>query len=136
MKTKKSFVMNTKTLATLGGETAHERMLHRLHSVVLVMLGVSAKEVAKAFGDSPRAVAYWVTQYKAKGVAGLEGKTSPGRTPRLTESQTKRLRSAMKREEKTGRRADGSWLQLQIEKSFGIPYTERQCRRILKQLRQ
>ena len=101
--------MNTKTLATLHGETAHERMLHRLHSVVLVLLGVSAKEVANAYGDSPRAVAYWVTQYNAKGAAGLEGKTSPGRTPRLTALQMQRLRSAMRREEKSGIRADGAW---------------------------
>lgn len=128
--------MNTKTLATLRGETARERTLHRLHSVVLVIFGLSSKEVAKAYGDSPRAVAYWVTQYKRRGVAGLKGKTSPGRTPRLTEAQTKSLRSALTREEKMGRRVDGAWLQVQITKSFGVSYTDRQCRRILKQLRQ
>lgn len=60
---------------------------HRLHAILLVAQGFSARQVAEMLGDSPRTVAYWVKNFLDEGLAGLTELDRPGRPPRLSERQ-------------------------------------------------
>src|SRR6202030_712578 len=67
MKRQKHFTIPKALLKRLRGNSSSERLLHRLHAVALVSGGLSASEVGQIYGDSTRAVAYWVTQYRKNG---------------------------------------------------------------------
>jgi len=60
---------------------------HRLHAILLVAQGFSARQVAEMLGDSPRTVVYWVKNFLDEGLAGLTELDRPGRPPRLSERQ-------------------------------------------------
>ena len=93
MKRKPKTILTKSIQQQLRGETPRERLLHRLHSVVLVLSGYSASETGRIHGDSPRAVAYWVNRFKDKGMAGLEDDQRPGRPSKLEEQQIKKLQN-------------------------------------------
>jgi transposase len=78
-------------LAKVHGASLCERVLHRLHSVALVLSGRSASEAARIYGDSPRAVAYWVTRYEKHGVKGLGEDSRPGRPAKLNLPQMQKV---------------------------------------------
>ena len=132
MNPKPKNIITKATLCVLRGETARERLLHRLHSVVLVLSGRSASEVAGIHGDSPRAVAYWVSRFKDEGVTGLEDNQRPGRPPKLTIQQMGKLQTFMKRSERKSMPVNADTLAGFILTEFQIVLTPRQCWRILK----
>jgi transposase len=119
--------------ALRGGSVA-ERQHHRLHSVALVLAGFSASQAAQVYGDSPRAVAYWVERYKKGGLAGLNEEARPGRPPRLDVKQLQKLRMFVEQTRKKSASVNGDVLAKHIKNSFGITFTTRQCWRILKRL--
>lgn len=51
--------------------TREGRYFHRLHVVLYVLQGAGAYEAARLYGDSARAIEYWVRQLLSKGLAGL-----------------------------------------------------------------
>lgn len=124
----------TNVLRTLRGRSSHERILHRLHSVVLVQNGFSCSEVARCYGDSARIVAYWVKRFESDGVSGLREKVRSGRPSKLTLLELKRVAAFVKREsESKGVPTNGKTLSTFIKKTFGVSLTVRQCRRIVNQ---
>ena|SRR6185503_4643560 len=123
-----------KTQQQLRGETPRERVLHRLHSVVLVLSGLSSSEVARIHGDSPRAVAYWVDSYSKDGVSGLEENQRPGRPSKLDAKQIKKLQTFVKQSEQKTEAINAELVAAFILAEFGISLTARQCWRILKKL--
>ena len=50
--------------------TDEARYDHRLHALLLVAQGMSCREVANLFGDSLRAIQYWVRRFQ-KGIFRL-----------------------------------------------------------------
>jgi transposase len=126
------FTVPKDLLKRLHGMSPSERLLHRLHAVALVMAGRSASEVARMYGNSPRAVAYWVTWYKKKGLAGLDEESRPGRPSKLNPSQLKKLQAFVKRSRKRSEPLKVHILRDYIKDSFGVTVTIRQCFRILK----
>ena len=122
-------------LRTLRGETPRERLLHRLHSVVLTLSGQSASEVARIHGDSPRAVAYWVTRFNDEGVAGLEEDQRPGRPSKLNARQMDKLQTFLKRSEQQSKSINAKALATFILKKFSISLTPRQCWRIRNKIK-
>lgn len=131
----------TKTISTkaiqreLRGETPRERLLHRLHSVVLVLSGRSASQVASIYGDSPRAVAYWVSRFREEGMAGLEEAQRPGRPSKLTDIEMKSLQTFLERAKRNSESINAKTLAAFILSKFGISLTVRQCWRILKKFK-
>jgi len=121
-------------LKKLRGDSASERLLHRLHSVALVMSGLSASEAARIYDDSPRAVAYWVTRYKEDGLPGLQEELRPGRPSRLNPSQMKKLESFVRQSRKRSQSVSAPILSSFLKETFGITLTIRQCWRILKRV--
>ena len=119
----------------MRGETETERLLHRLHCAVSVMAGrLSASEVARIYGDSPRAVAYWVTRFVEHGVAGLQEEKRLGRTPALNAANIKRLAQFVSERRAKSESVTGPVVADFIERSFAVRLTVRQCWRILKRL--
>jgi transposase len=117
------------------GDTPRERLLHRLHSIVLVLNGRSASEVAGIYGDSPRAVAYWVSRFKEEGIAGLEEHQRPGRPSKLDARQVKTLQTFLKRAKHKSKPINARALAAFIVSEFGISLTARQCWRILNKFK-
>lgn len=120
---------------TLRGETPRERLLHRLHSVVLVLSGHSASEIARVLGDSPRAVAYWVSRFNEAGTSGLAEDQRPGRPSKLDDKQMGKLQTFVKRAKQQSESINAQALATFILSEFGISLTARQCWRILNKLK-
>lgn len=120
------------TLKRLRGETIEERALHRLHCVALVLGGMPAKDVAALYGDSPRAVAYWVKKFQSGGYENLFERQRPGRPSRLDIPQMKKIRSFVVKERNKEKGVNAGSLSAYIKASFNVSLTERQCWRILK----
>ena len=134
MKEKSRRTITKETLTTLRGDSARERLLHRLHSVALVLSGLSASEAGRIYGDSPRAVAYWVTQFKKDGLDGLHEETRPGRPSKLNQSQLKKVQLFLIKSAEKSKSVKAEILAEYISKEFGIVLTVRQCWRILNRL--
>jgi transposase len=134
MKEKSRHAITKETLATLGGNSSRERLLHRLHSVALVLSGLSASEAGRIYGDSPRAVAYWVTRFKKDGLDGLNEETRPGRPSKLNQSQLKKLQTLLNKSAARSKSVKAEILAEYISKEFGIVLTVRQCWRIVNRL--
>ncbi len=122
-------------LTTLRGETARERVLHRLHGVTLVFGGLSASAVGALLGDSARAVAYWVKRFKQDGIKGLEEESRPGRPSKLNASQLKAMQTFVKRAEAQSKSVNAKTLCAFLQTKYRISLTTRQCWRILKRLK-
>lgn len=111
------------------------RLLLRLKCVKLVQSGKSASEVARLHGQSPRAVSYWVTRFKQRGVDGLnDTRTHSGRKPRLTSAQMKKANRFVKGFQTKSKPVTGIILSKYIRDTFGVTLTLRQCQRIIKAL--
>jgi transposase len=103
--------------------------------VAVVLHGRSASEAARIYGDSPRAVAYWVTRFKQSGIAGLRSEPKPGRPAALSKRNRDILRAAMSRRKKELKPVTARVIAQYIKRRFNVEVTERHCFRILKQLR-
>ena len=128
------FLMTGKMVRDLCAGSPRERLLHRAHCVVLVLYGLSASEVARIFGDSPRAVAYWVKQFQNDGMKGLGEDSRPGRPSKLTTKQKRRLEAFIKRSRAKSKGVNAEALSQFILHEYGVILTIRQCLRILKRI--
>jgi transposase len=134
MKQKSRPVITKEVLATLRGDSSRERLLHRLHSVTLVLNGLSSSETGRIYGDSPRAVAYWVKRYKKDGLQGLHEESRPGRPSKLNPSQLKKVQTFLNKSAARSKSVKAVILAEYISKEFGIVLTVRQCWRIVNRL--
>ena len=134
MKEKSSHAITKEMLETLRGDSSRERLLHRLHSVALVLSGLSASEAGRIYGDSPRAVAYWVTQFKKDGLDGLREESRPGRPSKLNQSQLKKVQLFLNKSAEKSKSVKAEILAEFISKEFRIVLTVRQCWRIVNRL--
>ncbi len=104
---------------------------HKLRSVREVLDGSSAVKVARAYGDSPRAVAYWVTRFKAHGKAGLDVLPRSGRPTKLSAVQLEKVGKHIEHAARAGEPLSGAVLARLIKKEFRIKLTRRHCVRLL-----
>lgn len=135
MKRQKHFTIPKALLKKLRGNSSSERLLHRLHAVALVAGGLSASEVGQIYGDSPRAVAYWVTQYRKSGFEGLQEEDRPGRPAQLSPTQMKKLQTFVEQSRARSRTVNANILSKYIKEEFGISLSTPQCWRILNRLK-
>lgn len=130
------FLLTGKIVRNLCAGSPRERLLHRAHCVALVLHGLSASEVARIFGDSPRAVAYWVKQFQKDGLKGLGEDSRPGRPSKLTVLQKRELEVFIKHSRAGSKGVNAEALSRFIRNKYGVSLTIRQCLRILKQIGQ
>ena len=134
MKQNAQFILTGTMVRDLSSKSPDARMLHRLHCVALDLNGCSASEVGRIFGDSPRAVSYWVTRFKKDGLDGLREEARPGRPPKLNPSQMKKLQIFLQQSRARSPLVKAQTISEYISKQFGIVLTVRQCWRIVKRL--
>jgi transposase len=72
-----------------GGSAVLEA--RRRRALGLLKRDVSLHEVARRIGCAPSSVMRWRDAVRAEGSAGLKVRTSPGRPPKLTSAQRRRL---------------------------------------------
>ena len=118
--------------------SAEARYDHRLHGLLLVAQGMSAREVALLLGDSPRTVAYWVRRFEAEGLAGIVDTDRPGRPRRLTERQMATIGAALRQRPAeyhlAGNLWDGKTLSEFVRRELEVSLGGRQCQRVFRQL--
>lgn len=135
MKRKTPDKSGERLLHQLRGSSPPERLHHRLHAVALVLHGLSASAVARAFGDSPRAVAYWAKRYREQGVAGLREESRSGRPPKLNPSQMKLVQRFVAESATGSKAAQARALADFIRTRFQIELSVFQCARIRARLK-
>ncbi len=118
--------------------TREGRYFHRLHVVLYVLNGANSYEAARIYGDSPRAIEYWVHRLVTRGLAGLWEGDRPGRPSRLSPSDRDRLRNDIRRSPRElgydQNLWDGLLLSHHLAKDYTISLSVRQCQRLFHRL--
>jgi transposase len=116
--------------------SAEARYIHRLHGVLLVLLGLSTVKAGKLFGDPQRTVAHWAIQFKKHGLKGLWDAEKAGRPEKLTPAQKKVLWDMLDESpQKAGFDASiwtGPIISSFLKKRYGLTLTVRTCARLLR----
>lgn len=114
----------------------HARYDHRLHAVLMVAQGLSARQTAMYLGDSPRTVEYWVNRFNAEGLAGLAETPRAGRPSRLSREQldeaARALRDSPRLHGIDANLWDGKTLSHWIARQWGVELGVRQCQRLFR----
>jgi transposase len=115
------------------------RYIHRLHGVLLVLLGLSTVKAGEFLGDPQRTVAHWVGQFEEHGLDGLRDAEKSGRPGTLTEAQLAAVAKALSKSPKESGFDADSWtnalLASLLKKRYGITLSTRQCSRLLLKLK-
>ena len=115
------------------------RYIHRLHGVLLVLLGLSTVKAGKLLGDPQRTIAHWVTQFKAHGLDGLRDTERSGRPGILTNVQRAAITEVLSKSPNESGFEGASWtnalLASLLKKRYGVTLSTRQCSRLLSKLR-
>lgn len=118
--------------------TREGRYFHRLHVVLNVLQGAGAYKAAHLYGDSPRAIEYWIRRLLSNGLAGLWEGERPGRPGRLSAADRERLRSEIRlspRELGYDQNLwDGLLLSHHLKEKYGVSLGVRQCQRLFHQM--
>ena len=118
--------------------TREGRYSHRLHVVLYVLQGASSYEAVRLYGDSARAIEYWVHRLLSNGLAGLWEGDRTGRPSRLSVADQERLRSEIRlspRELGYDQNLwDGLLLSHHLKEHYAVSLGVRQCQRLFHQL--
>lgn len=111
---------------------------HRLHGVLLVANGMSARQAALWLSESERTVQRWVTRFEEVGFAGLQEGERPGRPRRLADADWSRVESDLRRNPRefgfSETLWDGKLLAAHLRKSYQVALGARQCQRLFSQM--
>lgn len=118
--------------------TDESRYNHRLHAILLVVQGMTCRQVAAVFGDSLRVLEYWVRDFERDGLAGLLECRRLGRPRRLTDEHLQIIGKVLQEPpSKAGLAArvwDGKTLCAYVRREFSVNLGIRQCQRLSKSL--
>lgn len=111
----------------------------RLRAILLVGKdNLTQRDVAKIFEVTPSCITGWVMKYTRRGIEGLRIGKAPGKTPRLTDDQKKRLSKMIEAGPEGCGLDTGVWtgpiVRELIQRKFHVRYSVEQVRRILHQL--
>lgn len=109
---------------------------HRMHGVLLVAHGLSARQAAELLGDAPRTVELWIHRFRQENLEGLREEPRPGRPSRLSPEQMALAQAAVRsspaeaglKAERWDANAVSDYLRL-----IGVDLKPRQCRNLLRQ---
>lgn len=127
-------------ISSLLSEIRHSedsRYNHRLHGVLLVARGLSARETASLLGDAPRTVELWIHRFQKEGLKGLREVQRPGRPSRLNQRQIAEIQHIVRSSAPIEFGIDiDIWNSNALStyfRSLGIDLKPRQCRNLLKE---
>jgi transposase len=118
-----------------GEKNARQR--DRYRCVLLAMDDLEGDEIAERVGRSPRFVDEWVGRYRGGGIKSLVPRKQPGRKPKLTAKQEKKLKERLDagpREEDGVCTLRGKDICRIIEEEFGVVHTLGGIYDVLKRL--
>lgn len=117
-----------------------QRFCYRALCVLLIAEGHRPNQVAEWLGEHTRTLERWRKRFTDNGLDGLMDETSPGRPPKLSGDEWKRLQSDLSQPPTIfgleGKKWQGKLLQTHLAERYGIDFSLRQCQRLLKQYRQ
>ncbi|MCG6967053.1 MAG: helix-turn-helix domain-containing protein [Chromatiaceae bacterium] len=117
-----------------------QRFCYRALCVLLITEGHRPNQVAEWLGEHTRTLERWRKRFVDNGLDGLMDETSPGRPPKLSSDEWKRLQQDLGQTPGTfgleGRKWQGKLLREHLGTRYGIDFSLRQCQRLLKQYRQ
>ena len=120
------------------GRNYEARYDHRLHGVLLVAKGMSARQAALWLSESERTVQRWVNRFEKIGLAGLQEGERAGRPRRLTEAHWQRVQRDLRRSPREFGFAhtmwDGPLLAEHLRRRYHIKLGVRQCQRLFRQM--
>jgi transposase len=117
-----------------------QRFCYRALCVLLIAEGHRPNQVAEWLGEHTRTLERWRKRFVDNGLNGLMDETSPGRPPKLSNTEWMRLKKELEYPPGEfgldGKKWQGKTLQQHLENRYGIEFSLRQCQRLLKQHRQ
>lgn len=117
-----------------------QRFCYRALCVLLIAEGHKPNQVAEWLGEHTRTLERWRKRFVDNGLEGLMDETSPGRPPKLSSDEWKRLQLDLGQAPSNfgleGKKWQGKLLQTHLASHYGIDFSLRQCQRLLKQYRQ
>lgn len=120
------------------GRNDESRYDHRLHGVLLVANGMSARQAALWLNESERTVQRWVNRFEEVGLAGLQDGERSGRPSRLSDAQWQRLNRDARRSPRdfgfTQTLWDGNLLAEHLRRRYQVELGVRQCQRLFGQM--
>ena len=123
-------------LAIAAAGDPDKAFLIRVQAVNSVLLGVPAKEAAKACGRSPASVFGWVKAADESGFGALRSYKPAGRIRRLSPEQERMAAAAVAGDPAAcGLKVwDGPSLSAFVAERFGVSLGVRQCQRLFKRM--
>jgi transposase len=115
----------------------HAKRRDRFRVVLEALRGQQTLDIARLVGRSRKFVQHWVYQYRDHGLAGLEGKSYPGRKPKLTAEQEDKLKARLDAgaQDQDGVCAlRGQDIRRIIQQEFGVVYAKNAVYDLLKRL--
>ena len=111
---------------------------HRLHGVLLVANGMSARQAARWLNEGERTVQRWVNRFEGSGFAGLQEGERPGRPRRVSEANWRHMERDVRRSPRECGFAqtlwDGKLLSAHLRQRYRIRLGVRQCQRLFRQM--
>jgi len=111
----------------------------RLLAIAHVLDGASRAEAAALCGMDRQTLRDWVHRFNAEGTAGLMNRTSPGRSPALSEAQMVELKDVVLAGPDLARHGVVRWrcsdLRGMIAERFGVQVHERTVGKLLRRVR-
>jgi transposase len=117
-----------------------QRFCYRALCLLLIAEGHRPNQVAEWLGEHTRTLERWRKRFVDNGLDGLMDETSPGRPPKLSSEDWKRLQRDLGHAPTDfgleGKKWQGKLLQTHLAEHYHIDFSLRQCQRLLKQHRQ
>jgi transposase len=111
---------------------------HRLHGLLLVAKGMSARQAALLIDESERTVQRWVNRFEEIAFAGLQEGERPGRPQRIGQDDWQRLERDLRLSPREfgfpENMWDGKLLAAHLLTHYRIDIGVRQCQRIFRQM--
>lgn len=115
-----------------------ELELRRRIAGKLLLQGMSIEQVADTVEASTSAVGRWKQVVEREGLEGLNVKPAPGRPPRLSSAERRRLEALLRKGPRAAGMASDAWtcprVARLIAEQFGVTYHPDHVRRILDAL--
>ena len=112
--------------------------VNRVLSILALAEGVAVSEAARLLRVSREAVRGWLKRYLLQGVSGLRAKQSPGRRPKLNDSQRRTLCQLIDEGPAKAGLPGNCWrspmIQHLIQEHFGVFYSARYISALLKSM--
>lgn len=111
---------------------------HRLHGMLLVANGMSARQAALWLNESERTLQRWVNRFEEVGFAGLQEGERSGRPRRLSDKHWQSLEHDLRRSPREFSFAqtlwDGKLLAEHLRRRYQVKLGVRQCQRLFRQM--